>query len=268
MDHEYPSLEEYATAPNPGLGAPLADRLVAKWDPAVIDPSPGRRLRVFAAAIQNASAPQIGTKISLRPVPDPSWSSVSISPLTGTLPPMTYRAALDWTTTSPEARELRESLGSMPLTFGNGFISVIRDIPEEVAARDPELNPALQDLGDEINEDVTEACEAISNPDIWYAGIDEGIAPVPDSHVELVIWALQRELNRELRPGPRGGPRLPPVRLSDLPWRVQRALVERRRYRYQQYGITHEVWASQRWSLWDIPEDPDFIPRRSARKRK
>ncbi len=127
------------------------------------------------------------------------------------------------------------------------------------ARRDPSLHEALLDLAAAIIEDVREACYALEDPDIWYPGVDHGIEPVPDEHVELVIWALQRELDREPRPRRGTGVR-PAVPLAKLPWRIQRALVERRRLRYAQWGIGHEEWATNTWHPDNVPEDPAWAP--------
>ncbi|HZQ37424.1 MAG TPA: hypothetical protein VFD32_15945, partial [Dehalococcoidia bacterium] len=59
-------------------------------------------------------------------------------------------------------------------------------------------------------------------------------------------------------------PRLPPAPLADLPWRVQRALAERRRLRFAQYGIGRPQWESGLWSLWEVQDDPDWVPRRAT----
>lgn len=131
------------------------------------------------------------------------------------------------------------------------------------AGGDPTLHIGLQDLGDDINVDVHDACEAAFHS-LPYAGVDDGIEPVTDDHVRLVIPALQRELDRELRSGPGGGHHLPAYPLKTLPWAIQRALAERRRLRYQQFGLTREVWKRATWSLWDVPLDDDYIPLRAA----
>lgn len=126
------------------------------------------------------------------------------------------------------------------------------------------LHFALQDLGDDINVDIHDAAEAAfaSAP---FAGVDAGIEPVADDLIRRAIPAMQRELDRELRTGPTGK-RLPAVPLGKMPWAVQRALIERRRLRYQQFGITRQVWETKQWSLWDVPRDDDYIPLRAARE--
>lgn len=126
---------------------------------------------------------------------------------------------------------------------------------------DPELHTGLQDLGWQIGWDLKEACDAFDDPDIWYPGVDEGIPPVPDSLIEVVIPALQRELNRELRSPLSGGyDKLPAAPLAELPWRIQRAIVERRRWRYKQYGLDNSNRESGAWNLWEIPEDSEWAP--------
>jgi hypothetical protein len=148
-----------------------------------------------------------------------------------------------------------------------GFTRVYEAIPEgrRQEPSDASLHPALQDLAYEINEDIHEACFAFDDPDIWYPGVDEGIEPVPDEHVELVMWAMQRELNREPRPSTTTMKALPAPPLSELPWRVQRALAERRRLRFQQWGIGRKQWEARTWSLWDVPLDPEYTSRREDR---
>ena len=159
--------------------------------------------------------------------------------------------------------ERLERDGALPLRVTPASDATSRKIhaipPEGPATSDPSLHEALQDLARTIVADIHEACGALDNPDIWYPGVDEGIEPVPDDHVELVIWALQRELDRE--PRPRGGPASrPAVPLAKLPWRIQRALVERRRLRYQEWGIGHEEWEMNRWHPDKVPEDPEWEP--------
>lgn len=122
------------------------------------------------------------------------------------------------------------------------------------SAKDPELHYGLQDLGWMVGWELAQACEAFSDPDIWYPGVDEGISPVSDEHVELVIAATQRELDRERRRSKGSAP------LSDLPFRIQRAFAERRRLLYKTWGIGRDQWAKGKWSLWDIQDDPSWLP--------
>lgn len=180
------------------------------------------------------------------------------------------------------AREdARRALSAIPLRRGASPDKLITAIPQDYKPTitstqvDPALHVALHDLSLTIIEDIREAAPALYDPGHWYPGVDEGIEPVPDEHVDLVIWALQRELDRERRSRPGtvdanveayygwmgipGSP-LPPLPLANLPRRVQRALVERRRLRYQQWGIGRTEWATGYWSLFNVPEDPDFLP--------
>lgn len=240
---------------------PLAQRRVGFWDPTQPDLSPGRRLRVFAAAVRNTLGS--GTYLALRQ----SSSNLLVMPDRW----LTYAEAMEYVAGVPE---MAAAFRGLPVRTGAVAASYYEQGASPPASqpwkpRDPELAPELQDLGDEINEDIREALFAFNDPHLYYPGVDEGIDPVPDEHVELVIWAMQRELNRELRSKDvqLGGAPLPAAPLASLPWTVQRALVERRRWRYQQWGITREVWRRGWWHLWDVPEDPDYVPRRSARLR-
>lgn len=242
----------------PETPRPLASRRVTRFDPTAPDMSPGRRLRVFAALVCSGSGGIgfTGVNSSRAPFFTPDR-------------PITYGALLQAVARSGKLATPRGELSELPLRIGDCSM-MFDQIPEEYQAnrRDPDLHPALQDLGDEINEDIREALEGLDDPHHWYPGVDEGIEPVSDEHVELVIWALQRELNRELRTA--GGfygstSVLPAAPLADLPWDVKRALAERRRWRYQQYGITRDVWARGAWSLWDVPGDAEWVPRRAER---
>ena len=108
--------------------------------------------------------------------------------------------------------------------------------------------------------DLTEACNGFTDPDYYYPGVDEGIEPVTDEHVSLVIWGALRELKRELRQRNGGFSVRPHAPIDELPWRFQRAFAERRRLRYSQWGIGRAEWETNQWSLWSIPEDADWIP--------
>lgn len=123
-----------------------------------------------------------------------------------------------------------------------------------VTAKDPELHYGLQDLGWMIGHELAQACNAFSDPDLWYPGVDEGIEPVSDAHVEMVIAATQRELERERRRQKVEAP------LNDLPPRIQRAFAERRRYLYGVYGIGKADWQRNKWSLWSVQDDPAWLP--------
>jgi hypothetical protein len=183
---------------------------------------------------------------------------------------LTYREAYNVLhhNQSEAVGKFRHIFSSLRLRRGDDERDVVTEIPTGAATyRDPDLPGALQDLGYEIIEDIRDAGPALHDPNHFYPGVDEGIEPVSDDHVRLVMWAMQRELNRELRPGMFNGwsVPLPAFPLEELPWRVQRALAERRRLRYQEFGIGRKQWEENRWSLFDIPEDPDWTPRRHIR---
>ena len=169
---------------------------------------------------------------------------------------------------------VRQSLKEIPLRIGGrNSEQLFTSIPENYepiitsSQVDPQLHPALIDLVYHIRYDLHEACGAFDDPDVYYPGVDDGIEPVPDDHIDLVIWATQRELDRELRQ-PLGPTQwdgshvilLPAAPLIDLPQRIKRAFVERRRLRYQQWGIGKKEWENNSWSFWNVPEDPDWVP--------
>jgi hypothetical protein len=237
---------------------PLAQRDIGWFDPTRIDPSPGRRLRVFAALV--------------RPL-DGNINAVarqgSREPFISARRRMTYGEALNAIQTSEKLAWVKPEFDTILLRVGE-CRELLSTVPADYqrTPRDPDLHPALQDLADEINEDIREALASLDDANAYYAGVDQGIESVTDEHVKLVTWAMQRELDRELRPaeGQAGMlSSLPAAPLWELPWHVQRALAERRRMRFAQYGIGRAQWLSGNWSLWDIPEDVDYVPRRAQR---
>jgi hypothetical protein len=210
-------------------------------------PSPlaGRRARVFMRLIERNGSPGVP--------PD----SLRLKGFAGTVligglvRPITYRAAYAALATSLRLIDGRDAL---------------RELPLGVAGRTPMLHTGLQDLANELMRDIHDALVGFDSPTAYYPGADPpAIEPVPDTHVAVVITAMQRELDLELRPKVTtygtGGPKLPAAPLAQLPWQFQRALVERRRLRYAQFGITPASWKCGAWSLWAVPEDPDWLPR-------
>ncbi len=179
--------------------------------------------------------------------------------------PWTYGSLLDTVSIPGEARDY---LSAIPLRVSGltpAQVFSVADLERQKAidpkAMNPNLHPALQDLGWLLAYELTQACHAFDNPDLHYPGV-ETEEPVTDEHVQLVIMATQRELDRELRYG-RGAhtdTRRPAAPLDKLPWRIQRAFVERRRYLYSLYGIGQEEWQRGTWSLWKVREDPDWLP--------
>ncbi len=234
------------------MSKPLAERTVATFDISYNDRdvSPGRRLRVFASLIRGTTDHKIG------PAMRPAWLTPAVA--------LTYAQALDFVTTLPDCENVRAELSVLALHSNAG--PNYTAIPETYLhwSGDSTLNMCLQDMANEINEDVREALFVWDDPDLDYPGVDVGIEPVSDEHVDLVIWALQRELKRELRNN--GGPRvLHAAPLADLPWHIQRALVERRRLRARQWGIGPREQETNTFSLFNVPLDPDYIPRRQTR---
>lgn len=264
----FPWFEEFDVEPvvDKWRETALPEREIRMFVPESTDPhAAGRRMRVFAALVEPCSQYGISSGVALR-------GKAPLTPFLSTsrvidkdIGPLTYS----------EAYWVASTLGSVRTALASLFLRdmpdkpIYREVPKDYkyVSRDPSLHSALQDLGYEIGEDIREACEAFNNPDVYYPGVDEVIEPVTDEHITLVIWGMQRELNRELRApsGSYGKPALPAVPLEKLPWRIQRALVERRRLRYLQYGIGREQWENGTWSLWDVMEDPEFVPRRTLR---
>lgn len=240
---------------------PMVNRIIGtKMGGDEQDLSSGRRLRVFAIMVGWGSNSGVHM---FRPNENKSYPLYTEA--------ITYGAAMADCEPKEAYNELFRSLALRVGTPGHLRYSIDPNYVER-NQRDPELPIALHDLAWEILEDIREACFALDDPDLYYPGVDEGIEPVPDDHVELVVWALQRELNRELRTAVGdnafygSGTVLPAPPLRELPWRIQRALVERRRLRYKQYGIGHDQWEAGTWSLWDVDLDPEFVPRRLLRK--
>lgn len=167
--------------------------------------------------------------------------------------------------TAWEAAPVKESLSKMYLRNLNnsrGNDIKVGEIPEDRygGGSNPDLTYALQDLGWIIGYELSEACEVFNNPDIWYPGVDEGIEPVSDDHVDLVIWATQRELDRERRFKSGTTEYRPAAPLDKLPRKIQRAFVERRRMHYKLYGIGPKQYEENSWSLFGIEEDPNWCP--------
>lgn len=231
----------------------------------------GRRLRVFARMVRCTQAAREYNGfgyVADDPETPRLFKLLAVGhPVTEFVTRPTYSQALAAMAHEPEYAAV---FARLPLRINASTPSQVTTLAEIIDQQvkgahfgNPSLPDALQDLGDEIAIDVHEACVAFEDPGVFYAGVDEGIEPVTDAHVALVIAALQRELNRELRDksGVNYGDRLPAAPLALLPWRVQRALAERRRLRYAQWGIGAAEWESGYWSLWNVPDDPGWLPR-------
>jgi hypothetical protein len=111
------------------------------------------------------------------------------------------------------------------------------------ALSDPELVPMLQDLANILAWEATQAFTSS-----YYPGIPD--VNVPEDHVEVVMRALQREMDREGKSRQRI-----PVDFLALARDRQRALAERRRWWFMKFSITPERWQSGFWSLWDVLDE-------------
>ena len=117
---------------------------------------------------------------------------------------------------------------------------------------DPELEVGLQDLADIIAWEAHQAFVAD-----YYPGVVD-IKALTDEEVDMVMWGMQREMNREGQ-----SRRKRPNKYADLPRERQIALAERRRYWFGVFGITPETWKIGRWNLWNVsnirpPEGPNY----------
>jgi hypothetical protein len=115
--------------------------------------------------------------------------------------------------------------------------------PGRSALSDLELVPMLQDLADIL---ATEAGQAFTSS--YYPGIPD--VEMPDEHVETVMRALQREIDREGKSRQRV-----PVEFLALPRERQRALAERRRWWFDKFSITPARWETGHWSVWEVTEE-------------
>ena len=115
--------------------------------------------------------------------------------------------------------------------------------PGRSALSDPELVPMLQDLADIL---ASEAGQAFTSS--YYPGVPD--VQMHDDHVEAVMRALQREIDREGKSRQRV-----PVEFMTLPKERQRALAERRRWWFEKFSITPARWEAGYWSVWDVSEE-------------
>ena len=169
-----PSAAVPTTIP-PGF-VPLSNRRMGYQLDAAADPSPGRRLRVFALSLfGNAGTPMAQMKS------DSGWTGVWAHIGTNE---KTYSAFMRETLASDALAGLKRALSQLPVrAYGCATTApeMITAIPENYVAaggRDKELPVCLQDLANEINEDIREALDVLDNPSLYYSGVDEGIEPV------------------------------------------------------------------------------------------
>lgn len=113
---------------------------------------------------------------------------------------------------------------------------------------DLELNYSLQDLADAVAWEASEAFTAHH-----YTGRD--VDALSRDHIKELMVALQRELNRESHRTGREA-----ARFLDLPFERQRALAERRRWWFQQFGITPQQWKKGKFSLWKVSNKVHWPP--------
>lgn len=106
-----------------------------------------------------------------------------------------------------------------------------------------ELISPLQDLGEVIAYEATQAFQARHYPGV------PGIQMISDDRVSEIMTAMQRELDREAK-----SRRQVPAHLFTLPIERQRALAERRRYWYGEFGITPETWKTGHWNIWHVSD--------------
>lgn len=132
-------------------------------------------------------------------------------------------------------KEARKHLSVIPIVNGTQAVDV-------------ELNYSLQDLADIVAWEATEAFTAHH-----YTGRD--VEALSKDHIHELMVALQREMDRESH---RTG-RKPGVFL-DLPFERQRALAERRRWWFQQFGITPRQWKKGTFSLWKVSNKIHWPP--------
>jgi len=101
----------------------------------------------------------------------------------------------------------------------------------------------LQDLANILAFEASRAFR-----ESYFPGVPD--VNIPQEHVEAVMRALQREMDREGKSRQRIQ-----IEFTALPKERQRALAERRRWWFQKFSITPERWQSGYWSLWDVSDE-------------
>jgi len=109
------------------------------------------------------------------------------------------------------------------------------------SAADIQLARPLQDLADIIAHEATSAFI-----DAFYPGVID-VEPLTREHVLAVMVGMQREMDRESS----NRLKVKSDLLALTPER-QRALAERRRFWYGQFGITPKTHPNKTFSLWDV----------------
>src|SRR5437868_5900778 len=133
---------------------PLRERPIDTfvWEPASgpTDASAGRRLRAFALLASRNLSTYSAAGHRLEGTGDRRW---------------TYGDLL----AAIESGEIEaHALQAVPLRTIN--LTIDSPYPDS-RPNDPDLSPALQDLGDEISEDVREALATLDSPSAYYPGV-------------------------------------------------------------------------------------------------
>lgn len=118
----------------------------------------------------------------------------------------------------------------------------------ETTMGNDEVREVLQDLADAVSWEASEAFDALYYPRPL------NVVPLADEHVQQVMAAMQREVDREARFS--GGA----AQFANLPWERQAALAERRRLWFACFGITPENWKSGCWNLWKVSDEMVWPP--------
>ena len=113
-----------------------------------------------------------------------------------------------------------------------------------------ELVEPLQDLANIIAYEIRLAYE-----DDYYPGMPD-VDSMTEEHVDQVMVAMQREVDREQRYVDDHSRYKVTVKLPDLPRERKTALAERRRHWFGVFGITPRSWKTGKWSLWKVANIP------------
>ena len=215
----------------------------------LLEGTPGRRLRAFARIVVSRGYEH---KLTTTETCFEDGAHTILDDMTDT---PTYGAMLEGIEHDSRFSLTKDRLSTLKLRTGDSQHPLLTAIPDWQSNSNASLHIALQDLANIIIDDAVEACTIFDDPNYYYPGVDTGIEPVSDEHVKLVIWGVRREWIREsVRFGH------PAPDLAELPWSVQRAFAERRRLRFQQFGIGRKQYEEDSWSLFEIPMDPEWVP--------
>jgi hypothetical protein len=219
------------------LGLPCPRRLVARELP-----RPWSSISMSGPPVYRTSA--VGGGAGFREIPD-------------SLIPPGVSSLIDFAVDHPEA---------WAAVYDQVWDGALRSIPlvppwYMPARTQPILHPLLQSLADEFTRHVDAALrwfwmgDAAPEVPVFPAEIVSGLS---DDRVRQIMEACQREVDRETNrvhqhPAYPGRLARYDLRLSDLPFELQRRLAEARRFVFLRYGITPEVFQRGYWSYWEIP---------------